>query len=205
MYNDYCTVDWKSIVKYDENSPSGLIWKIDIMSGKYLQKPKVRINDFTGGKQYQGEKPHAWTMGYKGSRYYVHRVVWLLNYGNIPDDMVIDHIDGNPFNNQISNLRLVTQQVNSRNRKMLPQNKTGINGVCINSKPRPSGKIDTYIIVTWKDYSGDKSRYKRKSFNILDFTSEESALEFGRVYRADIIANLIDGSPEYTERHGKYE
>lgn len=172
------------------------------MAGRYLQLEKVRIGDFAGGKHFQGDRRHAWTLGYKGTRYYVHRIIWLLKFGDIPNNMVIDHLDGNPFNNQISNLRLVTQHVNSRNRKLLPQNKTGVNGVCINSKPRPSGKVDTYLVVTWGDYSSEKFKYRRKSFNILEFNSKESALEFGRIYREDIIANLNDRSPEYTERHG---
>lgn len=205
MYNNYNSVDWKSIVEYDENSPSGLSWKINIMSGKYQQIQKIKTGDFAGNKHFQGKRPHAWTIGYKGERYYIHRIVWILKFENIPDNMVIDHIDGNPFNNKITNLRLVTQHVNARNRKLLPQNKTGVNGVCINSKHRKSGKIDTYIVITWKDYKSGKGKYKRKAFDILDFNSQESALEFGRIYREDIIANLNDGSPEYTERHGTYE
>lgn len=44
-----------------------------------------------------------------------HRLAWFLHYGNIPNKL-IDHIDGNPSNNKIENLRDVTTQQNSFNR-----------------------------------------------------------------------------------------
>lgn len=45
----------------------------------------------------------------------LHRVIWEAFNGEIPDDMVIDHIDGNRSNNNLSNLRLVSQSVNMDN------------------------------------------------------------------------------------------
>jgi hypothetical protein len=38
-----------------------------------------------------------------GEAYVLHRVVWELHKGKIPDGMVVDHIDGNIRNNNISN------------------------------------------------------------------------------------------------------
>lgn len=35
------------------------------------------------------------------------RLVWTTFYGEIPKGKLIDHIDGNAFNNALSNLRLV--------------------------------------------------------------------------------------------------
>lgn len=46
----------------------------------------------------------------------VHRVAWFLHYGHWPNEQ-IDHIDGEPTNNKINNLRLVTQRRNQYNRK----------------------------------------------------------------------------------------
>jgi hypothetical protein len=46
-----------------------------------------------------------------------HRIIWGLYYGEFaPEDRVIDHIDGDPDNNKIDNLRVVTQEENNRNR-----------------------------------------------------------------------------------------
>lgn len=42
---------------------------------------------------------------------------WIWEYGYCPDGVVIDHIDTNPFNNDLSNLRLFTNKQNSYNRK----------------------------------------------------------------------------------------
>ena len=55
------------------------------------------------------------TSGKDGKLYYAHRVAWLMTYGEIPENWEVDHIDRNPSNNRISNLRLVTSEGNSRN------------------------------------------------------------------------------------------
>jgi hypothetical protein len=77
--------------------------------------------------------------GYKGNRGYIqigiygklisaHRLAWCYVYGNMPDDQ-IDHIDGDPINNQISNIRAVTNAENSKNQKRYKNNSSGVVGV----------------------------------------------------------------------------
>jgi hypothetical protein len=64
-----------------------------------------------------------------GKQYLTHRIAWFLHYGRWPAGD-IDHIDGNPANNKLSNLRDVTHCVNIQNRKSAtPKNKTGFLGV----------------------------------------------------------------------------
>jgi len=61
--------------------------------------------------------------------YAVHRLIWEMHYGKIPDEMQIDHIDNNGINNRLENLRLVSQSLNQKNRPLQKSNKSGVNGV----------------------------------------------------------------------------
>lgn len=51
----------------------------------------------------------------KGKVYSIHRIIWELFNGSIPEGQVIDHIDGNRSNNALSNLRMVSQSENMNN------------------------------------------------------------------------------------------
>lgn len=50
-------------------------------------------------------------------RIVVHRLVFEAFVGPIPEGFYIDHIDRDPKNNALSNLRMVTQKENCANRK----------------------------------------------------------------------------------------
>jgi hypothetical protein len=45
---------------------------------------------------------------------FAHRAAWALHYGTMPK-ADIDHIDGDPANNRIANLRDVSREINLRN------------------------------------------------------------------------------------------
>jgi len=61
--------------------------------------------------------------------YRAHRLAWLLHYGIYPSG-VIDHINGNPSDNRISNLRDVSQMENTHNRTVSStRSHTGLLGV----------------------------------------------------------------------------
>lgn len=70
-----------------------------------------------------------------GKRYFAHRLAWLYVYGKWPEH-VIDHIDGNPDNNSINNLRDVPHCINLQNKRAPNKNnKSGFLGV-IKSKAK---------------------------------------------------------------------
>lgn len=69
--------------------------------------------------------------------YSSHRLIWVLFNKEIPLNKQIDHIDRNPSNNKIENLRLVDSVSNALNRNCKISN-TGIRGV---SKDRDYYKV----------------------------------------------------------------
>lgn len=60
----------------------------------------------------------------------LHQLVWVLVYGRFPKQ--IDHINGNPKDNRVENLREVTRSENDMNRVWAwkPNHSTGLPGVC---------------------------------------------------------------------------
>jgi hypothetical protein len=57
-----------------------------------------------------------------------HIVAWAISYGEAPSG-TIDHINHDPSDNRLCNLRQVTQTANSRNQAMRKNNTSGITGV----------------------------------------------------------------------------
>jgi hypothetical protein len=54
---------------------------------------------------------------YRGKYYKVHRLIWMYHFGEIPEGLVVDHVDTDRLNNAITNLRLATVRQNTRNSK----------------------------------------------------------------------------------------
>lgn len=68
-------------------------------------------------RKYDGKKYQIIVLDIKGHTISAHRAAWAMYYGYFPEK-VIDHIDNNPLNNRIDNLRAVTYSENSMNRTM---------------------------------------------------------------------------------------
>lgn len=180
--------DWSQLVYYDETSPSCLRWKITIRCGKNFNVVRVSENEASGTKAHRKNgDPMWWQIGYKGKRYRLHRVLWEILNGAIPDGLYVDHIDGNPFNNKISNLRLVSAAYNSRNTRAHRRGLPGISGVFFEQLNGCE-----YYIAHWSE----DGKLKRKRFPV----SKHGTLAFDLAldYRKSKIKTL-EG---YTERHG---
>jgi len=67
-----------------------------------------------------------------GNTVQIARIIWLLMTGEYPD--TIDHINRNRTDNRWDNLRSVSQSENNFNRKMKSTNRSGVTGVCRQSK-----------------------------------------------------------------------
>jgi hypothetical protein len=100
------------------------------------------------------------TAGYRcvvlnARKLYVHRLIWILHNGDIPDALQIDHINRIKSDNRLENLRLVTHSGNGQNR--------GAKGV-------------------WYKRHGQKSWYFQRVINgcrvTKNFRTEAEALQF---------------------------
>ena len=67
----------------------------------------------------------------RGQLMRAHVLIWLMQHGKIPSEngLQIDHIDGNPRNNALANLRAVTRSENMKNRARQKNNTSGTPGV----------------------------------------------------------------------------
>lgn len=66
---------------------------------------------------------------FRGFNHKVHRVVWMIHNGEIPDGYEIDHINHDKLDNRIENLRCVTKIDNGRNQPKHRHNTSGFTGV----------------------------------------------------------------------------
>lgn len=69
----------------------------------------------------------------KGRAIYRYHVIWYFANGVLPKDQ-IDHIDRNPSNDSIGNLREVNNENNSWNKGLNSNNTSGAKGVYLNSR-----------------------------------------------------------------------
>jgi hypothetical protein len=109
---------------------------------------KVRRNS-RGGRIKPGEIAGCFgTHGYRlirvdGQLRGAHRWVWMWHHGELPPPgMDIDHINGDPADNRIENLRLATRSQNLANAAMRSDNKSGAKGVRFDDR---RGKWIAYI------------------------------------------------------------
>lgn len=174
---------------YDETSPSGLRWK-----KIYNKGSTAKIGDVAGSNDKGYYRIHA-----LGSHYKAYKIVWALhnNFEN-QDGLHIDHIDGNPSNNKIENLRLVDPILNARNKPMMKSNTSGIHGVCFQTVKTKAGNWVERYVAGWRDLEGNP---KTKCFSVNkygDELAEHLATEY-RLHQMELL-NLMDAG--YTDRHG---
>lgn len=111
-------------VYYDESSPTYLRWK-------KVTGPRCKINEQAGNLCFTKDgKPRSSSIKVNSRDIKLARVIWALFNQEVPEDMVIDHMDNNPHNNKIENLRCITIAENSRNRARNHNSKSESAGIC---------------------------------------------------------------------------
>ena len=153
----------KKMVAYDPESGS-LTWLlIEGEKSKIWQIRRIRavgrIADKTTPEGYR-------RIRLKNQNWLSHRIVWLLFYGEWPNDEV-DHIDGDGLNNKISNLRIATSQQNKWNSRVHKSNKLGMRNIFIPS--RPQRKKYCVQFMHYEGGKGGRGKYLyKKSFETLE-------------------------------------
>ena len=146
---DRTTHDPNEIVIYDDYAEIILYNKQCEEVGRTI----IDIDDINKIKDYK------WYLDREG--YVINNKIGRLHryLMNPPNDMVIDHINGNPLDNRKSNLRICSQQQNSMNKQNQRRNTTskykGVNwhkrrnkwraGIKINGKYKHIGLYDTEL------------------------------------------------------------
>lgn len=97
-------------------------WKID-------RRGNIKSGCVAGCKRINGYT----TIKIDGTHYNAHRLAWLYVHGHLPDG-VIDHANGDRNDNRINNLRDVSQQKNTWNKKKPKNNTSGVKGVYWNKR-----------------------------------------------------------------------
>lgn len=95
--------------------------------------------------------------GLLGTTRLAHRVIWKLVTGDDPE--TVDHISGDPTDNRWSNLRAVSQTINSRNCKISKNNTSGANGVCLDK--RRSKWVASITVNRRKKFIGEFPDYEQ--------------------------------------------
>ena len=105
------------LIEYDAEN-GVLTWKVD-------RSHNTKAGDTCG---YSNNKDRQ-VVEIDGTGYFSHRVIWKMMHGEISKSMTIDHINGNPSDNRLINLRCVSFQENSKNKRMPKNNTSGVIGV----------------------------------------------------------------------------
>lgn len=90
-----------------------------------------------------------------------HRIIFMIHHKYVPE--LVDHIDRNPFNNCISNLREANRTINAINTGLSSSNKSGIKGVYKH-------------LEKWEAFINIKVEGKRKKIHLGRFDNKNDAI-----------------------------
>jgi hypothetical protein len=97
-----------------------------------------------------------------------------------PNNMQVDHIDGDKLNNQKANLRICTAAQNSRNRRPHVDGTSEFKGVYYDKKTRSTRKWKAQITLDYKNYNIGRFSTQEEAAAAYDRKSIELHGEYGR-------------------------
>ena len=125
----------RQLLDYDPETGT-LTWRERPLSFFFGSSEATRVRGWKiWNAKYPGRSAGVLTNGYISVKifdrmYLAHRIIWAMVHGVWRDQ--IDHINGNPNDNRLSNLRSVSQKINQRNQRRHKTNTSGRTGVSWN-------------------------------------------------------------------------
>lgn len=178
----------------DPASPSGLRWHYRPKPSKSGRAVERKEGDVAGHIDTKG----YWVVFVRSRSFKVHRIVLEMQLGRpLAKDELVDHINWDTADNQLSNLRIVTKAVNSRNVKLRPQNSSGVTGVTYRRFDWPTKVHEVWCAY----YTIPGGKQVRKQFSI-DVLGRDEAFRRAVEWRTDAIKRLQEQGAGYTDHHG---
>lgn len=163
-------------LQYCETSPTGLIWKVKVPHGKH------NVGDVAGFVESHGYS----RVSINGKRYQATHCILILFGETILAETEVDHIDGNPSNNNVKNLRIVKHEVNMRNKKRNRKNQLDFTGITLHTE---TNRVLAYFSVNSKQYT---KYFGIKKYGLI------GAIEKAKAWRIEMLKKL---TKDYTNRH----
>jgi hypothetical protein len=157
----------RRVLKVCPKSPTGLRWRVP------MRNNSIKAGSVAGGAHFDpNQDRYDYRVGIGMRRFRACRIIWAIHHGTDPFPLEVDHIDRDPLNNSVENLRLATGQQNCRNQDKRTTNKSGVKGVHFN---RQTGRFRASIMVNWRKfnlgeyYTLEEAAAARKSAEIKYF------------------------------------
>ena len=173
-------MEFVDIYYYDETSPSCLRWKIT--------RCRARKDAVAGGLTSEG----YYRVRNISKKHLVHRVIWEMFHGKIPEGLVVDHINRDRSDNRICNLRLLSYEDSAHNCQKKSSNNSNKTGVCYEEGKSPRWRA------TWMSAC---MKLSTKSFSVKKY-GFDIARTMAADYRDKMIEHLMENGVFYSEDHG---
>jgi len=134
---------------------------------------RIKVGDIAGGLNSEGYV----RIRLRGKWYLAHRLAWLYTYGEFPS-FEIDHINGNPSDNSITNLRNANRKQNMENQKLHKDNRSGHRGVSF-----------VELLQKWRV----RVTHQRQIYNVGYFDKLEDAVNAAKTARDSLFTHHLTG------------
>lgn len=134
------------------NKPQAIATYTELLTVDGFTPPEGWFDMLSTATSFYVRKGGYVMVRFDSTRELLHRIVM-----DCPSGLCVDHIDRNPLNNSLSNLRIVTIAENNQNKGLLPSNTSGVEGVSWDRRSR-----------TWSACLYVEGKKHRKKFKVFD-------------------------------------